>query len=236
MVSTQSSFKQLPLPIPLSAEATFDNFYISNDNQLTIAALRECPQNRELFFYLWGSGCGVSHVLQAVQHEQSDNTILYLPLKELAQYPAEEVLAGLDAADIVILDDFQSVVGKEDWEHALFHLYNRLRDTNKRLIVGAQLAPRELSVNLPDLQSRLQWGISYRLHALSDDDKQQAIKLRAKNLGLRIGDEVIQYIFNHYSRDLRQLMHCLSLIDEASMAEQRHLTIPFVKQVLNGSL
>ncbi|MGS2717050.1 DnaA regulatory inactivator Hda [Eionea flava] len=234
MVSTQSSFKQLPLPIPLSAEATFDNFYISNENQLTITALRECTKNRELFFYLWGSGCGVSHVLQAIQHEQSDRTIVYLPLKELVQYPAEDVLAGLDTAEMVILDDLQSVVGKEDWEHVLFHLYNRLRDANKRLIIGAQLSPRELPVGLPDLQSRLQWGMSYRLSTLSDDDKQQAIKLRAKNLGLRIGDEVIQYIFNHYSRDFRQLMHFLSLIDEASMAEQRHLTIPFVKQVLSS--
>jgi DnaA family protein len=225
-------FKQLPLSMPLSAEATFENFYTSEANQLTISALQSFMQQDEHFFYLWGVGSGVSHILQAIQHDKSQLKIVYFPLQEMIQFPAEDVLAGLDAVDVVILDDLQFVAGIAEWEQAIFHLYNRLRDGQKKLIVGSQIAPRELAVTLADLHSRLQWGVSYPLRQLSDDDKRKALIIRSQNIGLRISDDVIQFIFNHYSRDLRQLIALLHQMDAASLSEQRHLTIPFVKQVL----
>jgi DnaA family protein len=225
-------FKQLPLSMPLSTEATFENFYCPECNRPTIAAIQLFMQQREHFFYLWGVGSGVSHVLQAIQHDNSELIIQYLPLKELVQYSAEEVLTGLETVDVVILDDLQCIAGNTDWERETFHLYNRLRDGQKKFIVGSQTAPRELTVTLADLHSRLQWGMSYSLVSLNDEDKRKALIMRSQNLGLRISDEVIQFIFNHYSRDMRQLISLLHQMDTASLSEQRHLTIPFVKQVL----
>ncbi|MFT7387006.1 MAG: DnaA family protein [Candidatus Endobugula sp.] len=225
-------FKQLPLSLPLSAEATFDNFYLSESNRPTIAAFQLFLQQREHFFYLCGVGSGVSHVLQAIQHDNPELIIQYLPLKEVIQYPAMEVLTGLEIVDVVILDDLQCIAGNADWELATFHLYNRLRDAQKQLVVGSQIAPQTLPIQLADLQSRLQWGISYSLQSLTDEDKRQALLLRSKNLGLRMSDEVVQFMFNHHSRDLRQLMLMLKKMDVASLSEQRHLTVPFVKQIL----
>ncbi|MFT6103477.1 MAG: DnaA family protein [Candidatus Endobugula sp.] len=225
-------FKQLPLSMPLSAEATFDNYYLPESNRATVDAIQLFMQQRENFFYLWGVGSGVSHVLQAIQHDKPELIIQYLPLKELVQYPAEEVLTGLEAVDVVILDDLQYIAGNTDWERETFHLYNRLRDAQKRLVVGSQIAPRGLPIQLADLQSRLQWGISYSLQPLTDEDKRRALLLRSQNLGLRMSDEVVQFMLNHYSRDLRQLMVMLNKMDEASLSEQRHLTVPFVKQVI----
>ena len=209
-----------------------ENFYISNANQLPLSALHSFIQQDEHFFCLWGVGSGVSHVLQALQHNNTQCNIVYFPLREMMQFLADDVLAGLDAVDVVILDDLQCVVGVATWEHAIFHLYNRLRDAQKKLIVGSQIAPRELATTLADLHSRLQWGNSYPLQTLSDDDKRTAVIMRSQNLGLRMNDDVIQFIFNHYSRDLRQLISLLHQMDTASLSEQRHLTIPFVKQVL----
>jgi DnaA-homolog protein len=225
-------FKQLPLSMPLSTEATFENFYISEANQLTISALQSFIQQDEHFFYLWGVGSGVSHVLQALQHASPQLNIVNFSLQEMLHFSAQDVLAGLDAVDVVILDDLQCISGVVEWEQAVFHLYNRLRDGQKKFIIGSQIAPRELDVSLADLHSRLQWGVSYSLESLSDEDKRRALILRSQNIGLRISDDVIQFVFNHYSRDLRQLMTLLHKIDSASLSEQRHITIPFVKQVL----
>ena len=225
-------FKQLPLAMPLSAEATFENLYISESNALTISALKSFIQQDERFFYLWGEGSGVSHVLQAIQHDSPQLNIVYFPLRDMIQYPAADVLAGLDTIDVVILDDVQCTCGVTEWELAVFHLYNRLRDGQKQLVIGSQIAPRELGISLADLHSRLQWGMSYPLEALNDEGKRKVLILRSQNLGLRISDDVIQFIFNHHSRDLRQLMTLLHKIDSASLSEQRHITIPFVKQVL----
>lgn len=232
-------FKQLPLSVNLRVDATFDNFYVSDSNRVAIEALKHfCLSPTEHFYYLWGNGgSGVTHVLQAVQHYQKEIRIQYLPLAELLavhnEYSAEAAFGGLESLDLVVIDDVQKLAGMADWELGLFHLYNRLRDAGKQLLVGANTAPRELPIALADLQSRLQWGISYPLYALNDDEKKQAICTRAEAMGMPLNDDVLQFMLTHCSRDLRALMDLLKQLDKASLAEKRHITIPFVKQVLS---
>jgi len=229
-------FKQLPLSVTLLVDATFDSFYVSDENAMTVFALKQfCQHSDEHCFFLSGqSGSGVTHLLQAVQHYVDHSNIQYLPLKECILHPRspQEVLSGLESLDLIVIDDLHLVAGEEDWELALFHLYNRLRDHGKQLLIGSQVAPRELEVALPDLQSRLQWGMAYQLYALNDNEKKQALIFRAEALGMRLSDDVTQFILNHCSRNIHPLMDILELMDNASLAEQRHLTIPFVKQVL----
>lgn len=227
-------YKQLPLAVGLRVDATFDNFYISEENQQTLSALRHfCESANEHFFFLSGrEGSGVTHLLQAVQHQLTDRAIQFLPLKEFIHYLPGDVLQGLEHLDLIVIDDLHLVIGEEDWELALFHLYNRLRDNGKQLLVGSHIAARELPVCLPDLQSRLQWGMAYHLQLLNDDDKKQVLAQRAAMLGLNLSDEVSQFILNHCSRDTQQLIQLLSALDKASLAEQRQLTIPFIKQVV----
>ena len=201
-----------------------------------------CESSQEQFFYLWGSsGSGVSHLLQAVQHQLLDQqtglkgaapSIQYLPLAELLAYPAADVCAGLEQLDMVVIDNIEALAGNSEWELALFALYNRLRDNNKRLLVGAAMSPRQLPIQLADLQSRLQWGTVYQLSALSDQEKSQALAMRAQALGLDLGVEVIQFIMTHTDRNIHQLIAILARVDNASLAEKRRITIPFVKQVL----
>lgn len=230
--------KQLPLSITQRVDATFDNFYVPGSNAVAVDALKHfCDATNEHLFYMWGKGgSGVSHLLQAVQHRAADLNIQYLPLAELLAsadaYTPEDVFSGLEVLDLVVIDDVQKIVGRDNWQLELFHLYNRLRDAGKQLLIGANCSPRELALNLADLHSRLQWGISYQLHTLNDAEKKQAVLERAEAMGMRLSDELMQFILNHCSRDLRQLMDVLNTIDKASLAEKRHLTIPFVKRVL----
>jgi DnaA family protein len=107
-----------------------------------------------------------------------------------------------------------------------------LRESGRKLLVAAEHSPRELAINLEDLRSRLQWGVTYQVHNLSDDDKQQALQLRARARGLELNDEVAQFIIQRLPRDTNELFWQLQRLDHASLAEQRKLTIPFVKKVL----
>lgn len=228
-------FAQLPLSIALDTSTTFDNFYIADANQVTVNTAKAfCQQLDEHFLYIWGqSGSGVTHLLQAIQHQNSTVKTQYLPLGDLASYPAESIVDGLEQMDLIVIDDLQKVIGIESWELALFHLYNRLRDNGKRLIVGANMPPRQLNVILPDLHSRLQWGIVCQLQSLQDEEKSQLLQMRASTLGLQLNEEVVQFILNRSSRNIHQLIDILDKMDRASLAEQRRLTIPFVKQVLD---
>ncbi|MGD8174669.1 DnaA regulatory inactivator Hda [Marinimicrobium sp. ARAG 43.8] len=231
--------QQLSLGISLNDEATFANFYVTeaSANARTLSLLRaQAAGEGESFLYVWGApGVGLTHLLQAAGHEAQDlgQSIQYLPLYDVAGFAPDALLEGLEHLDLVCLDGLDAVAGHPAWEEALFHLFNRIRDAQKRLLVAAVQGPQELPVALPDLRSRLHWGITCQVQALSDHEKERALRLRAHRRGMELGEEVAHYILQRIPRDTNELFCCLQRLDHASLAEQRKLTIPFVKKVLN---
>ncbi len=224
------SHPQLPLRIGLRDSATFSNFH-SGDNA---AASHTLQQGMEPFVYLWGAeGAGKSHLLQAACHAvtEAGGGAIYLPLSE-PEGLIPEMLEGMEQMSLVCLDDLQAVAGDSEWEQAIFHLYNRLRDSGCRLIAAADTSPGGLQLALPDLVSRLGWGPVYQLHILSDEQKSEALQLRAANRGMELSPEVASYLMSRASRDMHALFALLERLDEVSLAAQRRLTIPFVREVI----
>ncbi len=229
--------QQLSLGVSLDDDARFSNFFCldesSNAQMLKAVASQGLPGG-ETFIFLWG-GSGLTHLLQAACHRASADglSVQYLPIKDLLNYDPESLFEGLEEMDLVCIDDVQSIAGKANWEAAMFALFNQLRDRNVGLLMAAKASPKELGILLPDLQSRLNWGLTLQVQTLSDDEKLQALQLRAKARGLELSDEVGQFILHRAPREMSELFASLNRLDEASLAEQRRLTIPFVKQVLS---
>jgi len=233
-----STSPQIPLNIYLNDEATFDNFFVAEDspNAFIVGAIKELSHKHtpETFVYLWGTssgGSGLSHLLQAACHQMQElgGCAQYLPLDEVAGFAPLELLESFEHQDLLCLDGLETVLGRPDWDEALFHLYNRMKLQGNRLLVSAHCSPHTIKTSLPDLASRLCWGITYRLNALNDLEKQRALQQRAARRGMEMSDEVAQFILNHCSRETKQLFECLDLLDRRSLAEKRRLTIPFIK-------
>jgi DnaA family protein len=221
---------QLPLGITWRDQATFANFH-TGDNQQLIDSLMSC---NEPLVYLWGeTGCGKSHLLQAVcQQASQEKQPVYLPMQELlALQPA--VFEGMESMDPLCLDDVQLIAGNRDWEEALFHLFNRVRDRGGQMIISANAPPNQLAIQLPDLVTRLAWGTVYQVKPLDDEGKRAALQQRASQRGLQLPDDVVDYVLKRSVRDMNSLFGLLDKLDEASLVEQRKLTIPFVKQYLD---
>jgi DnaA family protein len=220
---------QLPLGFTWRDQATFANFFNGENSQL-VASLKSAS---EPLIFLWGeAGCGKSHLLQAVCQMASSNTQpVYLPMQELLELqPA--VFEGMETMNPVCIDDVQLLAGNKEWEEALFHLFNRVRDQGGRMIVSATAPPGQLAIQLPDLVTRLGWGTVYQVKPLNDEGKKVALQQRAKNRGLQLPDEVVEYVLRRSLRDMNSLFELLDKLDVASLVEQRKLTIPFVKQYL----
>jgi len=227
---------QLSLGVSLRDDATFANFYIAEGNELALHALREFSAgDGEGNLVLWGSrGAGLTHLLQACCHRAFERQInvQYLPLRDLIGYAPEDVCEGLDKVSLVCLDGIDQICGNRQWELALFHLFNRLRDAGNRLLIASHTSPPSLPLLLPDLKSRPLGGVVYHLRALADPEKAVALQLRAKGRGMEMSDEVAKFILSRAPRDTNDLFHLLDHLDDASLQQQRKLTIPFVKEVL----
>jgi DnaA family protein len=224
---------QLALPVHLRDDATMDNFLPVAGSEAAVAALGDLLAGRgERVILLHGaSGSGKSHLLQACCHSAGERA-LYLPLGELAGYPADRVLEGIDVMQLLCLDDLQAILGKADWETALFNLYNRARESGQALLLAANAAPRQLPVTLADLQSRLSWAVVFHLTAIDDERRCAILQFRARRRGLTLPADVAGYIVSRAPRSMDALLANLELLDRASLAQQRHLSIPFVKQTL----
>lgn len=212
---------------------TFANFY-TEQNQAIVNYLQKELLTQQGSTYLWGSpGCGLSHLLQAVCEEAISlkKTAMYLPLKEVKQY-TPEILTNVEQMDVLCLDDIDAVLGQRLWEEALFDAYNRVREHNKVWLCSAKTSVRGLHCVLADLQSRLSWGQVFHVEALTETEKIATLQLRAKERGMIVRDEVIHFLFNHYQRDLAALLLLLQKIDDASLAQKKRVTVPFVKGVL----
>ena len=225
--------RQLTLNIQLRDDATFDNFSASAAQQALLRALQiQQDESGEPMIYVYGpADSGKSHLLQAACH-LAGNTVLYLPLAELIDNAPDEVLHSMESMRLVCLDDVDAVLGNEDWELALFHFFNRARQTGCRLLFSGIAAPRALSVDLPDLRSRLSWGVVFQLEEASDETKRDILCFRAARRGLQMPPEVASYIISHASRGLGNLLQLLGQLDAASLTEKRSLSIPFVKEQL----
>lgn len=225
---------QLTLSISLRDDATFANYY-SLENLGLVEQLQTMATGKgEQSIFIWGAqATGKSHLLQAVCHEADSQglTSAYLPLRDHI-FLSPDMCENLEIMDLICIDDLESIAGQTVWEVALFHLFNRVKDAGHRIIFSADKNVSELGIQLPDLRSRLTWGLNYQIKPLTDEEKLAALKLRARHRGMSLPLDVTQFILNHYSRDMSRLFSALDTLDKLSLAEHRKLTIPFVKTAL----
>jgi len=229
---------QLPLGVMLRDDASFENYLALQNSELVsiLKALGSSTKaDAEKSIYLWGrNGTGKSHLLQAVCHRLSKHGLrsTYLPLST-GDDLSPAILEGLEYLAAVCIDDIDTIAKSNEWETALFHFYNRIKETGNVLITAATCAPTALPLALPDLCSRLSAGLVWQLTGLNDEEKIAALQMRAKQRGLELNDDVGRFLIRHCPRDMTTLFTLLDRLDSASLAAQRRLTIPFVKEVIN---
>jgi len=226
--------EQLPLGLHLRASARFSSFVPGAHRELYLQLQQVAAGDAPGPLYCWGmAGTGKTHLLQACCYhaDNAGRSAAYLSLRDHLQL-SPAVLGGWESFRLVCIDDIDAIAGQAAWEEALFHLYNRLLESGSQLVVSATLAPAQLTVQLPDLQSRLAAGLVYQLHPLNDDQSLEALCLRARQRGFELPEDTGRYLLRHLPRDLPALMNLLERLDTASLAAQRKLTVPFVKSVL----
>jgi len=227
--------QQLPLHFEFRANQTFEDFF-PGANQEIVTHLQQCVAGLgEQQIFLWGkSGQGKSHLLQACCHQAQRHKLssFYFDLAH-AQLPDPAMLSGLDDYNIVCFDNIEAIAGNAAWERAFFNFFNQQRDRGHQLIVSASSAPNAIAIRLPDLKTRLNWGLTLKIQPLTDSDRVAALIFKADHMGFEIAPQAGRFLLTHYHRDLASLWALLEKLDRASLAAKRKLTIPFLKQILD---
>jgi DnaA family protein len=208
MLESKFYMRQLPLEISPRAAPSLDNF-VAGANAEALAAVRSLASGTlaEAIVYLWGDpGSGRTHLLQAAARANSA---------------------------LVIADDVEAL--DPTAQQALFNAINAAREGQTPVLAAGGAPPGQLALR-DDLRSRLGWGLVYQLRAPSDADKAAHLRAEAARRGLRLPEEVLAYLLSHLPRDLASLNAVLDTLDRYSLASQRPLSLPLVREALQKSL
>lgn len=225
---------QLPLQFEFQTNLTFASFYPGDNAEIVNQLLAMAGDGAEQQIYLWGeSGSGKSHLLQACcQQAKTEGKDPFFLTFARDEPPSPKLLEGLEDMELVCFDDVQNIAGHAEWESALFAFYNSHRQNNHKLLLAADCPPKYLPYELPDLKTRMSWGLTLKIQPLRDDQLIDAMTFKAHYLGFDIPPKVGRFLLNHYVHDLPAMWLLLEKIDRATLAAQRKLTVPFLKQIL----
>jgi chromosomal replication initiator protein len=202
-----------------NARYTFDNFVVSPSNQLAYTAARSVAEKpgasyNPLFIY-GGVGLGKTHLMQAIYHlAQKENTkALYVSAEQFTN----EFVGALQAkstaefrrkyrhVDILLIDDIQFLVGKEQTEESFFHTFNELHNANHQIVLASDRPPKSLADMGDRLCSRFEWGLIADIQPPNFDTRLAILKAKAKQQEIEVALDVLEFIAQRIKQNIREL-------------------------------
>jgi DnaA family protein len=225
--------QQLALRFPTLRAHTFETFEAGANAEL-VARLSGRMAHFSAIWIFGGAGSGKSHLLQAAcaATTRAGGLAAYLPPAMRAAGSA--ALDGVDAFDRVAIDDLEDWLGDAGFESALLVLYQALLAGGKSLVVATARGPAATSFALADLASRLRAAEVHRLLPLDDAACERLYARLAQARGLAAPPEVVRYLLRAGPRGGGAICALMERLDGASLAAQRSLTVPFVREVLEA--
>jgi chromosomal replication initiator protein len=250
MSETSPFSRQLILDFPSRPEFNFSNFVVSEGSRFAYEAARQMASDAPLpysTFYLYGDrNLGKTHLLMAIGNHisetQPEKKVSFINGQEFVRKIGEEnseeitqTLRRLLETDYFLLDDADLLAGKPIAQEKLYHIYNTLKENNKRAIFAGRHNPEQLAATEPYLKSRFLWGMTAEIKPIDDRTTAKIITKLGNDIGLNIPEKTINYLLTHIPRDFSSLKNSVEKINQESFLRKRKVSIPLAKEALNLS-
>lgn len=228
---------QLPLALRTPPDQRLDTFVGAPEGVLPLVESLAIGASDDWIFVSGAPSTGKSHLLLAAcaRAQEAGRRPAYLRLATAAGRVAD-ALQAMEGFDLLALDDLDGVAGERDDEIALFDFHNRARAAGTSVAYAAMLRPDALALSLPDLRSRLGQCAGVVLSPLDDAGRREVLRQRAQRRGVAVDDAALDWLMRRVGRDLASLTQLFDRLDRASLAAQRRLTVPFLRETLGDVL
>ena len=234
----------------LNPHYTFENFIEGECNRLARSAgmsIAVNPGNDTPFnpLYIYGnSGLGKTHVAQAIGHEIRQRhphlQVLYVSMNKFqAQFQTAtkngeipDFIHFYQMIDVLIIDDIQELSGKPGTQNAFFNIFNHLQMSGKQLVLISDKPPVELKDIEERLLTRFKWGLSAEIRIPDYETKVKIIRTKASLLNANIPDDVVCYLAEHISANIREIEGAISSLIANAQFMNKRITIALAKEVL----
>jgi DnaA family protein len=225
--------RQLPLALRFPSDQRFETHVGAPAAALAQLRALATVAGADWIYLTGPAGVGKTHLALAAcaAADAAGRRAGYLPLHAAAGR-LREALDAMETGDLVALDGLDAIAGNRDDEVALFDFHNRARAAGAALLYAGRAAPDGLPLALPDLRSRLAQCTRIALSPLDDEGRREVLRERARRRGLVVDPAALEWLLRRVGRDLAGLTRLLDRLDRASLAAQRRLTVPFLRETL----
>lgn len=225
----------------LNKKFTLEGFVIGSNNDLAVSVAEGVVEKPGVkfnpFFLYGGPGLGKTHLVQAIGNallaKNPEMKILYTPINHFYSEFINSIKTGgtegiekfrekFRGLDVLIIDDFQFIVGKEKSQEEFFNIFNDLYQLNKQIIVTSDRLPHQIKSVDERLASRLTWAGAIDLQFPNFEDKCAILKAKAEFMGVEIEEEAIEYLAENVKTNIRDLEGEFSRV--LAMADLKQLT------------
>ena len=242
------------LSAPLDVRFTFDSFVVGKPNEFAYACARrvaEQPGAKEfnpLFLY-GGVGLGKTHLMHAVGLEltrrgaahptvayMSAEKFMYRFIAALRSQQTIEFKDQLRSVDVLMIDDLQFLIGKDNTQEEFFHTFNALVDAGKQIVVSADKSPSDLSGLEDRLRTRLGCGMVADLHATTFELRISILEAKATRAGATVPARVLEFLAHKITTNVRELEGSLNRLIAHANLFSRPITLEATQEVLHDIL
>lgn len=233
-------------------EYTFETFIVGSSNKFAHAASLAVATNpamayNPLFIY-GGSGLGKTHLLHAIQHEIQKNNpgikIVYIKGEDFTNELVESIRQNNQMqfrskyrqSNVLLVDDIQFVAGKESTQEEFFHTFNSLYEAHKQIVLTSDRPPKEIQTLEDRLRTRFEWGLLADVQPPDFETRLAIIKRKAELLGIKLPDDVSEFIANRLKNNIRQLEGAVKKIKAYNLLNGLSPSIPTAQEAIKDIL
>ncbi|MDR2810677.1 MAG: chromosomal replication initiator protein DnaA [Tannerellaceae bacterium] len=233
----------------LNPKYTFGNFLEGKSNRLVRTAGETVALNpgtttfNPLFF--WGpSGIGKTHLCNAIgariRELHPEKKVLYVSshlfrvqfTDAIRKNTTNDFLYFYQNLDVLILDDVQDMIGMDKTQNTFFHIFNHLHRLNKQLILTSDKAPVDMQGMEDRLISRLKWGLSAAIDRPDTELRRKILLNKINHDGISISEEVINYIVENVTENIRELGGILVSLMANSVINNHDIDMALAKRIV----
>ena len=237
---------------PLDPKFTFDNFIVGKPNELAYAAAQRVAQSEVVSFnplFLYGGvGLGKTHLMHAVawniKKRNPKKNVVYLTaekfmyqfIKALRFKNIMSFKEQFRSVDVLMIDDVQFIIGKDNTQEEFFHTFNTLIDKKRQIIISADKSPADLDGLEDRLKSRLGWGLVADIHPLTYELRLGILQAKAEQKSLNLKQEVMEFLANKITNNVREMEGALNRLAVHASIQDSEISVDLVKDVLRDLL
>ena len=237
---------------PLDPKFTFDNFIVGKPNELAYAAAQRVAQSEVVSFnplFLYGGvGLGKTHLMHAVawniKKRNPKKNVVYLTaekfmyqfIKALRFKNIMSFKEQFRSVDVLMIDDVQFIIGKDNTQEEFFHTFNTLIDKKRQIIISADKSPADLDGLEDRLKSRLGWGLVADIHPLTYELRLGILQAKAEQKSLKLKQEVMEFLANKITNNVREMEGALNRLAVHASIQDSEISVDLVKDVLKDLL